>query len=83
MLTYTSEYKKKALPCNWPLKIQIIDEENAESKKKCDSKKQKRISFPCQNVLRKCSLICFSFSLENITVYCYSAFNKVLTTSVL
>ena len=64
-------------------KIQIIDEENAESKKKCDSKKQKRISFPCQNVLRKSSLICFSFSLENITVYCYSAFNKVLTTSVL
>jgi len=34
-------------------KIQIIDEENAESKKKCDSKKQKRISFPCQNVLKK------------------------------
>ena len=32
-------------------KIQIIDEENAESKKKCDLKKQKRISFPCQNVL--------------------------------
>ena len=33
-------------------KKQIIDEENAESKKKCDTKKQKRISFPCQNVLQ-------------------------------